>query len=41
MRVMTEFHENEKLVTGCNTSFIVLIPKSEGACGIKKMHPCR
>lgn len=34
MRVMREFYENWRLVRGSNSSFIVLIPKKEGVCGI-------
>lgn len=39
MRVMREFHSNGKLVRGSNSSFIVLIPKKEGVCGINQMRP--
>lgn len=30
-RVVNEFHINGRLTRGCNSSFIVLIPKKEGA----------
>lgn len=39
MRMMLEFHENGKLVRGLNASYIVLIPKKEGSCGIHQMRP--
>lgn len=39
MRVMKEFHINGKLAKGCNSSFIVLIPKKEGNCGLKDLRP--
>lgn len=37
--MIREFHENGKLARGCNASFIVLIPKKEGSCGINQMRP--
>lgn len=39
MRVMREFFENGKLSRGCNSSFIVLIPKKEGACDLRQLRP--
>lgn len=39
VRMMCEFHTNGKLIRGCNSSFIVLIPKKEGSCRINDMHP--
>lgn len=39
MRVVNEFHENGRLMRGCNTSFIVMIPKKEGACGLNQFRP--
>lgn len=33
MRVLEEFHSNGKLSGGCNTSFIVLIPKKKEIMG--------
>lgn len=39
MRMMHEFHEHGKLVRGSNSSFIVLIPKVEGNCGIGQLRP--
>lgn len=37
LRLMGEFHANGKLSRGCNSSFIVLIPKKGGGCGIMDM----
>lgn len=39
MRMVREFHTNGKLVKGCNSSFIVLIPKIEGVGGINHLRP--
>lgn len=39
MRMMVEFHAHGKLVRGCNSSFIVLIPKNEGYCNINQFRP--
>lgn len=36
MRVLKEFFENGKLARGCNTIFIVLIPKHEGRGGLSQ-----
>lgn len=37
MRVLSEFHSNGRLASGCNSSFIVLIPKRESSCGLKDL----
>lgn len=39
MRMISKFHEKGKLARGCNSSFLVLIPKKEGCCGINQMRP--
>lgn len=39
LRMLNEFHTHGKLARGCNLSFIVLIPKKEGACGISHFWP--
>ncbi|XP_057793132.1 uncharacterized protein LOC131009741 [Salvia miltiorrhiza] len=39
LKVMTEFHSNGKIPRGCNSSFIVLIPKKEGACSLEEFRP--
>lgn len=39
MRVMSKFFVNRKLTKGCNSSFIVLIPKREGSCGLQHFCP--
>lgn len=39
LKVLDEFHANGKLEKGCNSSFIVLIPKKEGTCGLKDLRP--
>lgn len=39
MRVVHEFHSNGRLVKGSNSSFIVLIPKKDGACGLNQFRP--
>lgn len=37
MRMMSEFHDNMKLVRGSNSSFLVPIPKKEENCGIGQL----
>lgn len=39
MRVMHEFHSHGRLVKGSNSSFIVLIPKKDGACDLNHFRP--
>lgn len=39
MKVVREFHENGRWVRGSNSSFIVLIPKKDGARGIDQFRP--
>lgn len=39
LRVLNEFHINSSLARGCNSSFIVLIPKKAGAGSIKEFRP--
>lgn len=39
MRVFSEFHVNGKLARGCNSSFIALIPKKEGAGALNHFRP--
>lgn len=39
MRVMHEFHSNGRLVKGSNSSFIVLIPKKDGASKLNHFRP--
>lgn len=39
LRVFSEFHSNGKLARGCNSSFIALIPKKEGAGNLSQFRP--
>lgn len=39
LRMISEFHKHGKLVRGKNSSFIVLIPKKEGANGVNDFRP--
>lgn len=39
MKVHANFHERGKLVKGSNASFIVIIPKKDGACRIDHFRP--
>lgn len=39
LRVMDEFYDHDKLVKGGNASFIILIPKKDGACDINHFRP--
>lgn len=39
LRVFSDFHANGKLVKGCNTSYIVLIPKKEGVSLLNHFRP--
>lgn len=39
MRMLDEFHRNGKLVKGSNPSFIVLIPKKDGASSLEDYRP--
>lgn len=38
-RVLAEFHSNGKLTRSCNASYIVLIPKKEGAVELNQFRP--
>lgn len=40
LRVLNEFHSNCKFSKGCNSSFIVLLPKKVGACALNNSDPC-
>lgn len=39
IRVVEEFHSNDRIARGCNPSFIVLIPKKEGATSLDEYRP--
>lgn len=39
VRLTDEFHANGKMVKGYNSSYIVLIPKKDGACHVKDFWP--
>ncbi|XP_057810311.1 uncharacterized protein LOC131024792 [Salvia miltiorrhiza] len=39
VQVMAEFHANGKIPRGCNTSFVVLIPKKQEAGSIEEFRP--
>lgn len=39
IRVLAEFFLNGKLTRGCNSSFIILIPKKEESCGLHQFRP--
>lgn len=39
LKVVFEFHRNGRCVRGSNSSFIVLIPKKEGARGFDQFRP--
>lgn len=39
LRVMDKFYDNGKLAHGCNSSFIILIPKKDGICGLQNLRP--
>lgn len=38
-RMVSEFHSSEKIVRGCNASFLVLIPKKENPVGLNDYRP--